>query len=207
MPPSRLSFVLNRMFPDDLAIKSVVPSPNTQTDGRPFHATLDAVSKTYRYIFSVGPIHDPTFRKTTWHIGDYDLDEPAMERIVETLQGQHDFAAFRGTSRGKDDKAKQRREDSVCSLYNVTIERVSSPSMLPLPTSPFPGLSTYVIHVRGDRFLYKMIRFLVGTIVEAGKGNIDVDTVRYALEDGAFLEGHKPFCAPAHGLTLIDVAF
>jgi tRNA U38,U39,U40 pseudouridine synthase TruA len=80
-------------------------------------------------------------------------------------------------------------------------------------------LSTYTVTVTGNRFLYKQVRFMVGSIVSVGLGNISLGYVRSALESERWEEEvgsadgkgkqkmQKILCAPSHGLCLTDVQF
>mmetsp|Transcript_18672 Transcript_18672/g.52175 ORF Transcript_18672/g.52175 Transcript_18672/m.52175 type:complete len:100 (-) Transcript_18672:581-880(-) len=69
----------------------------------------------------------------------------------------------------------------------------------------------YRIVVNGDRFLYKMVRFLVGALVAVGEGKLSKDDLTRALDTGSWSDGdgkRTEFeCAPAHGLTLARVDY
>lgn len=197
MPPSSLIHVLNRMLPDDVSVLGVCPSP--LQPNRPFHPTLDAQNKTYQYRFSFGLTPDPSQWRRTWHVGN-DFDVLSLDAACTVLQGTHDFRAFRGAPRGKDDRRKQLKESTICTLFSVSLERDTAPC-------PIPGLHTYQLSVTGDRFLYKMVRFLVGSLVSLGLGQINHDDVAHALETGSFDPRRRPSCAPGNGLLLADVAF
>jgi tRNA pseudouridine38-40 synthase len=197
MSPSRILAVLNRMLPDDISVRGVCPSP-FQED-RPFHPTLDSEMKTYQYTFSVGPIHDPSQWRRTWHIGSK-FETSDLDFACAMLQGTHDFRAFRGAPRGKDDRRKKNEESTVCTLFDACVELDTS-------SCPIPDLKTYRVSVTGDRFLYKMVRFLVGSLVDIGLGTLNPEDLDRALESGSFDPQPKPSCAPANGLVLADVAY
>jgi tRNA pseudouridine38-40 synthase len=197
MDPAKLMFVLNRMMPDDISIRGISRSPCQH--GRPFHPTLDSVSKTYQYTFSIGNLHDPTQWRRTWHIGP-SCDVVEIAATCKLLEGTHDFCAFRGAPRGKEDRRRQETENTVCTLTSVAIHQVNE-------LSPIPDLRTFRITVTGGRFLYKMVRFLVGAVIEVGQGKLALYDVQQAMETGSFVPNKKPQCAPAHGLTLMDVEF
>ena len=257
---SRMAFALNRMLPADVRITGVAPAPNAkQKSGQqlPFHPSQNAVTKTYEYKISVGCIHDPTQWKFTWHIDNAPsgkLNFKAMTEACHLLRGKHNFAAFRGSPRGSDDKRRrneqrQHEEKSVCTLSEVRICQVPSPmanvvanennlapsakAIMSSPSSSHfrhlePALQTYTITVTGDRFLYKMVRFLVGSIVAVGMGRLDLGDIEQALETGAWHgdngankdidDGNeesrckepkrKEFqCAPSRGLVLRHVDY
>lgn len=201
---SQLVFALNRMC-WDIQVTAFAPTPSDDDDARsrPFHPTLSARSKTYRYRFSVGPMHDPTQRRLVWHVGDSVDGESAnwsskeaVRQACSCLQGRHDFAAFRGAARGPDDKRRRIDQDTVCTIHSITIEEAAT----------WQNTTTFTLEVKGDRFLYKMVRFLVGAVVAVGQDKLSVDDVDRLLETGVRRENEFE-CAPAHGLVLHDVEY
>jgi len=201
----KLMYVLNRMLPHDAKVLGVAPVP--ELSNGVFHPSIHAQAKTYQYKFSVGEMHDPTQWRTTWHL-EYESRfsaEKARRVCQELLLGMHDFAAFRGAPRGSDDKRRQEKESTICTLSRVDIDEC-------VDTRTFPGisLSTFTVTVTGDRFLYKMMRFLVGTLVAVGTDKLTFGDVKLALGSGSWEggEGRKQFtCAPPHGLILKDVVY
>jgi tRNA pseudouridine38-40 synthase len=203
--PWRLQTVLNRMLPDDISICAIAPSPIMLEGLKPFHPALDALSKTYQYTFNVGPIHDPTQWRRTWHILDPNFQiSPQLEALCTILCGTKDFRAFRGTARGSDDRLRQTRESTICTLYNVTFS--SKKMMTMATTSTIPNLQTYELTFTGNRFLYKMVRYLVGSFVAVGCGDMTCQDIENALKNGHFSK-KRPSCAPSQGLVLQEVAF
>lgn len=202
----KLMYVLNRMLPHDCKVLSVAPVP-IMPDGTVFHPSLNTVNKTYQYTFSVGQLHDPTKWRTTWHL-EYEshFDIEKVSRVgQELLLGTHDFEAFRGAPRGSSDKQRQEMESTICTLSKVKVDKS-------IDTSTFPGvsLSTYTVTVTGDRFLYKMMRFLVGALVGVGTDKLMYEQVERALQSGSWKEGghvQQFTCAPPHGLVLKNVEY
>ena len=123
-----------------------------------------------------------------------------MRQVAETaLTGKHDFSAFRGAPRGTSDKLKFAKQDTVCHVMDITTEHVPSSSQ------SWSRTQDMVISIRADRFLYKMVRFLVGAIVAVGANTLDLDDVERMIETGV---RHKEFeCAPPGGLVLYHVEF
>jgi tRNA pseudouridine38-40 synthase len=208
---SRLVFALNRMRPPDVHVTGIAPTPSVE-ESSPFHPSSSIVCKTYEYRISVGGMHDPTMRRWVWHQSDK-LDIEKMKQICEVLQGTHDFSAFQGAPRGPDDKRRRLAQPSTpraatCTLTNVDIIKEEPP----IDDYYFPGVTppiqTYKVVVTGDRFLYKMIRFLVGSLVAVGNGKLELEDVERAMETGNWnapgeANRRKQFeCAPAHGLVL-----
>ena len=216
---SRMAFSFNRMRPSDVQITGIAPAP-VMKDGEIFHASLSSRCKTYEYRISTGYLWDPTQRKTVWHVGSSDLDLETIQKACELLRGTHDFSAFQGASRGSEDKRKRTEqqknpEGTVCTLYDLKFEvqHLSNIHQNYYFPGVHPSLQNYNIVVKGDRFLYKMVRFLVGALVAVGCGKLTVADIERAITEGTWeMEGgngkRKEFqCAPAHGLTLTHIDY
>jgi tRNA pseudouridine38-40 synthase len=121
-------------------------------------------------------------------------------KCCSMLRGTHNFEAFRGAPRGKGDRQKQMHQNTLCTLFDVSLE-------IETTSFPFPDLTTYRVSVTGDRFLYKMVRFLVGSLVAVGMGTLYPMEIDRALRTGSFDPGRKPQCAPGCGLVLVDVSY
>ena len=194
---------LNRMLPYDVRVVDIAPLPsidNNNNQRMVFHPALSSTSKTYEYTLSVGPIHDPTQWRNTWHIGDEPLDIDAMlESCTNVLTGSHDFQAFQGAPRGKDDKMKRIHQNTICSIFDISIERDVARSWL--------DTNVYVVTITGDRFLYKMVRFLVGALVAVGQHKLLVSDVERAVQSGSRDDAPEFLCAPAKALCLADIEY
>lgn len=207
-PFPELVSTLNRMMPADVKIMAVASIPLARPlASRPFHPTLSANFKTYQYHFSVGPRHDPTQWRFVWHV--YAMSNPdvpstgvacnetAMQHACRTIQGQHNFVAFQGAARGADDKRKRDRQNTECTIQSIKIRVVSVQN----------ETTRYVIDITGDRFLYKMVRFIVGSIVAVGRDKLTVESLQHMLSCGERSNVPNFQCAPAHGLVLTEVHY
>jgi tRNA pseudouridine38-40 synthase len=197
MTLSKLSFCLNRMLPADIRVLAIAPTPDVPSSGSdlPFHPTLSSTSKTYCYTLSTGPFHDPTQYRRVWHTRD-GLCLDNIREACAVFQGRHEFASFQGAARGSDDKRKRLHQNSVCHLSHVSVTHTSS----------WLQTDTYTVTVTGDRFLYKMVRFLVGALVAVGRNQLTTDDIVHVLESGN--RGNVTWeCAPSHGLMLHDVHY
>jgi len=223
---SKIAFSFNRMRPPDVQITGIAPAPRMNNDAV-FHASLSSKCKTYEYRISTGYFLDPTLRKSVWHVGSSDLNLEKIEKACALLKGRHDFSAFQGAARGSMEKRKrikqQQNQDqnsssggNICTLYSINIDAENPINVH--EDCYFPGVSppvqNYNIVVKGDRFLYKMVRFLVGSLVAVGDGKLAVEDIERAIETGSWeIPGdpggrRKQFeCAPAHGLTLTHVDY
>ena len=180
MPLEQLAFALNRMSPDDLRVVAYAVPPSR------IHPSVDAVAKTYRYRLATSWDH-PTHRRLVWKVRG-DTNDVALQQACFALLGTHDYRFARGAPRGADDRRKFAAQDTVCTLHRVEWNEEEN------------GIT-----ISGDRFLYKMVRFLVGTLVAVRQGKLTVDDVQNMLETGE----RSPLieCAPAHGLVLEEVHY
>lgn len=152
-----------------------------------FHARFDATSKTYRYRIWNAEVLDPFERRYAWHIPAPRLDVAAMNAAARRLEGRHDFAAFQAT--GSDPES--------------TVRTIHSSSVLPQPGEPATGLVTY--EVSGNGFLRHMVRSIVGTLVEIGRGRRPSTWIDDLLASrDRHLAGRT---APALGLFLVTVRY
>jgi tRNA pseudouridine38-40 synthase len=174
MPPRGWVLTLNQHLPDDVAVRSARAVPVG------FFPRFASKKKRYRYDLLLDKVRDPLLCNRTWRIG-YDMDMDRVDREARAIVGTHDFAAFRA--------AGDERVETVRTIHAVTVENAA------------PG--RWSITVEGTAFLYNMVRILVGTLVDVGRGHLAEGTIARALagKDRA-LAGQT---APAHGLTLAAI--
>jgi len=162
---------LNRHLPADVAVRSACAVPAGYTP------RFAARGKRYRYHLVVDPVRDPRWRERAWRVPDIDVD--AMTSEGSAAVGTHDFAGFRS--------ARDGRETTVRTLSRVDVERGSD------------SRAIFVV-VEGNAFLYNMVRILVGTMVDVGRGRLAKGAVARALESRNRRDAGTT--APAHGLVL-----
>jgi tRNA pseudouridine38-40 synthase len=160
-----------------------------------FNARYSATSKRYRYVLVPARIADPFDARFAWHV-PVPLDATRMTEALAPLVGRHDFAAFCGAG---SDAAGTERTLLEASCRTETAD----PSASWRPTAS--AGSRIVIEVRGDGFLRHMVRNIVGTLVEVGKGRWPAATTA-SLIAGRDRRDAGP-TAPAHGLCLVDVRY
>jgi tRNA pseudouridine38-40 synthase len=143
-----------------------------------FHPRFDAVAKTYEYRIVRTPVCSP-FEWPWVHHHPYPLDEEAMTRAARRLEGEHDFTAYAAADdRDAEEKSKVR------TIFESRLERAGD---------------RLVYRVRGSGFLKHMVRNMVGTLIEVGRGNLAEHALPGVAKCGATV--------PAKGLTLVSVEY
>ncbi len=166
---------LNSLTPDDIVISAV------QEVSPEFHARFDARGKTYCYQLYNAENLSIYHRRFSWHIRRR-LDLNAMRQASTHLRGCHDFTSFQAASCGA--------ETSIRTVFALHIQERE-----PLVR----------IFIRANAYLYRMVRNIVGTLVDVGFGKREPDDVRRILEGkNRTLAG---MTAPAHGLFLLKVHY
>lgn len=174
-----LQRALNAELPRDVAVLDVRDVPEG------FHPIRDAVAKRYRYVIHDGPVRDVFRRAYAWHYPSR-LDEHAMREAAPALLGRHDFSSFESSGAP--------RESSVRTIRDVLVERGRA------------GQSDFLrVEVEADGFLYNMVRAIVGTLVEVGRGAQKPEWVGKVL-DAADRAAAGP-TAPPEGLVLLWVEY
>jgi tRNA pseudouridine38-40 synthase len=180
--PTLLLRALNGLLPHDVRALAVARADDS------FNARRDAVSKLYRYVLDCGGIQLPTRRREA-AFSPWPLDLALAADVAAFYVGQHDFASL------------------ACSGGSVkTTVRTISRSELRSEPAPGPGLaSTLIYEVEADGFLRKMVRGLVGGIIEVARGALTFAQLERALK--ACDRRAWPAPADARGLTLVRVDY
>jgi tRNA pseudouridine38-40 synthase len=167
----------NALLPPAIRILSASVAPET------FDARRHATEKEYRYFLYLSPVDSPFLSRYAWHIEKL-LDLDAVREGLSHLAGEHDFTSFRGQG---------------CTAISAvrTIFRAE------VVKHDVPGL--FSIDVSGSGFLRHMVRNIVGTVVNAGKGKHSADHVGEILQ--ARDRSAAGVNAPPNGLFLWRVAY
>ena len=173
--PFRIRRALNALTPPDITIKEVEFISDS------FDARRDAQSRVYEYQILNRPTPSPFFLKRAWHLHER-LDVDAMREAIACLIGEHDFTSFRAAGC---DAAHPIRK-----VYRTTLEQRGE---------------LLVFIIEATAFLRHMVRNLVGTLVEVGKGERTPQAFADLLEARDRIKAGKT--APPHGLYLIEVKY
>lgn len=176
VPENRWVRALETLMPSDIYIKSAEYVPED------FHAQFNVEEKEYRYYVKPAKSRDVFRRGTVYHF-PRNLDVAKMQQAVKLFEGKHDFTAFcsaKTTLKGNKIRTISRAE---LKQNGDELEFI----------------------VRGDGFLYNMVRIMMGTLLEIGTGKKEIENIPRALsEHDRRLAG---FTAPGHGLFLWEVSY
>jgi len=174
--PARLQAAVNSRLPADVAVADLAEAPPD------FDPTRDAVAKHYRYRLWRSVAKPVLEARYVWH-WYRPLQIAPMREAARHLLGRHDFKSLE--SRGNP------RETTTRTLFRVDVAEADPPEVH--------------VDVEGDGFLYRMVRNLVGTLVEVGRGHRPpewIDEVLAARDRTA-----AGPCAPPQGLCLMSVRY
>lgn len=146
-----------------------------------FEPRAKSRGKRYRYVLMIDRVRDPLIDTRAWRV-DPPFDRALVETETRALLGTHDFRAFRSSA-------------------DARTETVRTLSRVDLVNGPDPRLLDVV--VEGSAFLHNMVRIIVGTLVDIGRGRLRPGAVARALGSGD--RSDLGMTAPAHGLFLDEV--
>ena len=175
IPAEKISYALNQRLPEDIRIQE---SCEADRDFHPRHCTS---RKTYEYRIFNAPFPSPTRRLYT-HFTYVPLDIGLMKKGAAYLIGEHDFKSFCSTAAVV--------ESTVRTILDIQIDKEGN---------------EVSIRVCGTGFLYNMVRIIVGTLMEIGRGSYPPEHMQEILM-AKDRQAAGP-TAPANGLTLIDYNF
>jgi tRNA pseudouridine38-40 synthase len=168
---------LNGLLPPSIAVAEATEV------GDDFHPRFSATGKHYRYLLHTRADRSPRWRDRAWHHPE-PLDRPAMRAAAAALIGEHDFAAFRA--------AGCAAKHSVRRLHQVEVSELADEPVV-------------AVDVRGNAFLRNMVRIVVGTLVEVGRGRRSATQVAEILASKD--RTRAGITAPACGLELMSVSY
>ena len=185
LAPEQFLRALNSSLPPDVRVLSAREvAPN-------FHARRDARSKIYRYQVYRGEIMPPHLAREHFHY-PYPIDLEQMRLACDLFVGEHDFASFAAKS------GRLGSSSGTAALDRTTARRIFGSEMKRRG-------SHLQFTFEGNGFLHHMVRNMVGTLLEIGRGRLAIDRFEELFERrDRTLAG---FTAPAHGLILVRVKY
>jgi tRNA pseudouridine38-40 synthase len=178
IPVDNLRRAMNRLLPASIRVTALEEAPAG------FHPRFQVTAKTYEYRLWRGEVCPPPLRLYVCHF-PYPLDEHAMTRAAPWFEGEYDFSAFAAA-----DEKDELGFTKVRRIFESRLWREGE---------------ELIYRVRGSGFLKHMVRIMVGTLKEVGKGNLDEAGVRARLQPG--YPGKAGPAMPASGLRLISVEY
>lgn len=175
IPPERLAYALNQRMPNDIV---VVKSEEVPLDWHPRYCNC---TKTYEYHILNAKVPDPTRRLTRYFVS-YNLDLEKMRRAAGYLVGEHDFASFCNV--------RTNVEDTVRTIYDLDVQKMGD---------------EITIRIRGNGFLYNMVRIIVGTLLRVGRDFYTPEQVKDILD--AKDRQAAGVTAPPQGLMLVGIEY
>jgi tRNA pseudouridine38-40 synthase len=145
-----------------------------------FHSRYSAQSKIYRYTILKSNIRDAIGRNYCLHYSMY-LDIEKMQKASKVLVGKHDFSAFKSKS------------EVICSVRTIMKLEIKQKGKF------------LIFTVEADGFLYKMVRSIVGTLIEIGRGKMTITEFKKIVKSGTRSKAGNT--VPAHGLCLLKVKY
>jgi len=166
---------LNSVLPSDIVIKEIRVVPDS------FHARYSARSKIYRYRILNQSFPSALERRFFWYIPEF-LDWKKIKEASQYLVGKHDFSPFslRGSA----------RKNTQCTVRDFRIRKVKN---------------LWIFQIEGDYFLYRMVRRIVGALIEVGRGKVEPEHIKRLLHKKGYTLCART--APARGLFLMKVKY
>lgn len=180
---SQLTYRLNRLLPVDIAIQRIVAVDNGM------HARFSARARTYNYY--IHTCKNPFLRCYSWEV-HYKLDFDLMNTAAQYLLGEKDFKCFCKT--GADVKT------TICNVTDAHFEAPSAETTLAEGNS---GQRMFVI--TANRFLRNMVRAVVGTLIDVGRGRITIDDFKKIVDSGTRSDAGES--VPGNALFLSDIKY
>ncbi len=178
---------LNAVLPQDIAVRAL---DRTEDD---FHPRFEARRRWYRYRVLNGPIRAPLARRYSLHV-PYPLDVEVMGGAARLLVGEQDFATFGQPPQG---------DATVREVFRAKWEVESAPGG---PFESATGEDRFLrFDVEANAFLYRMVRSIVGTLLEVGQGRMSMGTFESAFRSRE--RGQAGKTAAPEGLCLMRVGY
>lgn len=174
---SKFIYHVNEILPDDISVDNLRVVPDS------FHAQKSANARYYRYEL-INRRYKQAFDGDILRV-KYELDVERMQTALNFLLGEHDFSSFKSSGTLNPSK--------ICCITRADVERVGEKG------------DRVFIHLEGNRFLYNMVRTIVGTLLEIEGHKLPVEHMKYVLEARDRCKAGQT--VSPYGLTLMRVDY
>lgn len=178
LDPGKVRYTLNSLLPKEIRVLAV------EEVAIEFHARYSATGKIYHYHWHLDPILNPFTKLYRWHI-PYRISLPLIEKALPYIQGTHDFSSF-----AHEAHKGAASQDAVRTLRRLEMHLEEGGAR---------------IELEGDGFLYKMVRNIVGTLIEVGRGRLEPALIEKILQSKDRSQAGPT--APPQGLFLVQVQY
>ena len=190
IPERNLVVALNDVLPPSVRVNSIEVVSDS------FHARHSAKAKTYRYRIYRDAICPPFLARYVYH-DPYPMNEEALLHSSEHVVGKYDFTSFAASDPERSARIAESREEG---------EEQGASNVRTIHSSQWTRTNEELVYtVRGDGFLHHMVRNLVGTFLQVGKGALKIEDVPRIL--AARDRSAAGPTAPACGLYLLSVEY
>ncbi|MCX8064960.1 MAG: tRNA pseudouridine(38-40) synthase TruA [Candidatus Hydrogenedentes bacterium] len=180
--PKRLKHAISEMLAPNAKITSLEAVPNN------FDVCKNVKWKKYSYQLALNKEPDPFTYRYSWQI-PYDLDLNLLENLLKKLEGTHDFAGFQSSG--------SQMETTIRTIYSAKLLKGCI-------LGDINSQTVWRIELVGDRFLYRMVRNITGTLVEIARGRFKPEFFDECLYSNKKFLGYT---APPQGLILVEINY
>ena len=195
MGPRALVHALNRQLAPAVVVRRAEPAPPG------FDARHSATARRYRYLVVNAAVPDPLLAGLAWHVSD-PLDLRSMAAAADALLGEHDFRAFCRRVPGTPPSEPINRR--VLDARWTRLGRSGPGDPSPPALAPVSG-DLLAFEIEANAFCHQMVRSLVGTLVDVGRGRKRPSDILWILRSADRQQASQP--APPQGLTLTAVRY
>lgn len=184
-------YKLNAILPHSVVINSIVPVPDD------FHSRFGAVRREYTYF--IHRCKDPFLRHWSWQCGFPDLDFEAMNKACAYLPGTRDFSCFEKTGGSS--------KTPVCTVYEAFWAPYTPSHLTVMPSAEAPSADSpyWYFRISANRFLRNMVRAVVGSLIEVGRGKQSPEWIGQLISSGTRSDAGES--VPGHALFLSKVLY
>lgn len=180
---AQLVYKLNKILPPDIAIQKVERVDDDM------HARFSATSRTYHYFIHLQK--NPFERAYSWRL-PYKVDIAMMNRAAELLLGEHDFTSF--------SKTNTDTKTNICTVTHAQWTPVSH-----CRQGESAGDDAYMFTITANRFLRNMVRAVVGTLLEVGRGKMTIEDFQNVIDQKDRCKAGES--VPGNALFLVDIKY